>query len=126
MVSWLLRFSLVTKSYQPEATASKCAKQSVRYRLLKKVRNERHDWLTEQQPANLEKIRKFQDTGVENIDNRIALLQDPASHQHWIRHLVDEGEAFWFEYQPITSDEASALQADQDLFRRYVLHQWVD
>lgn len=95
-------------------------------RLLKKVRNERHDWLTEQQPANLEKIRKFQDTGVENIDNRIALLQDPASHQHWIRHLVDEGEAFWFEYQPITSDEASALQADQDLFRRYVLHQWVD
>ena len=31
VVSWLLRFSLVTKSYQPEATASKCAKKSVRY-----------------------------------------------------------------------------------------------
>jgi len=26
-----LRFSLVTKSYQPEATASECAKQIVRY-----------------------------------------------------------------------------------------------
>lgn len=86
----------------------------------------RNGWLSSRNVAHHEQLESLVSTGVQNLNNRIELLRDSTTGNYWIKHLVDKGEHYWSEYQPISAAQAKALKQRPDLFREYVLHAWVD
>lgn len=85
----------------------------------------RHGWLSSRSVAHQERLATLIPTGVQNVDNRIELLRDSTTGSYWIKHLVDKGEHYWSEFQPISDAQAEALIQKPGLFREYVLHVWV-
>ena len=79
-------------------------------------------WLSDKNTTDRIVISRFVETEVSDEKNRIALVQDPETQKFWIRHYMTQEFGDWFEFQPISNEQAEALKEDKLIFRDYVSH----